>query len=105
MRLENKKALVTGASRGIGKAVAERFIAEGAEVWGLSNREPDDLKERIDKAGGKLHWIAIDLRKLGEVEGVIETAIREAHGFDVLVNNAGITRDNLSFRMSLEEWQ
>ncbi|MDR2952157.1 MAG: 3-oxoacyl-ACP reductase FabG, partial [Treponema sp.] len=85
--------------------VAERFIEAGAEVWGLSNREPDDLKERAEKAGGKLHWIAADLGKLEKLEGIIETALKEARGFDVLVNNAGITRDNLSFRMSFEEWQ
>jgi 3-oxoacyl-[acyl-carrier protein] reductase len=105
MRLENKKALITGASRGIGKAIADRFLAAGAEVWGLDIREPDDLKERIEKTYGKLHWIAADLGKLGEVDAVIETAIKDAGGFDVLVNNAGITKDNLSFRMSLEEWQ
>jgi 3-oxoacyl-[acyl-carrier protein] reductase len=105
MTLENKKALVTGASRGIGKAIADRFLAAGAEIWGLDIREPDDLKERIEKAGGKLHWIAADLGKLGEVDAVIETVIKDAGGFDVLVNNAGITKDNLSFRMSLEEWQ
>jgi 3-oxoacyl-[acyl-carrier protein] reductase len=105
MRLENKKALITGASRGIGRAVAERFIAEGAEVWGLGTREPADLAERIARFGGKFHWICADLGNLGAVEGVIETALKEASGFDILVNNAGITRDNLSLRMSLEDWQ
>jgi 3-oxoacyl-[acyl-carrier protein] reductase len=105
MRLENKKALITGASRGIGRAVAERFIAEGAEVWGLGTREPADLAERINQAGGKLHWISANLGDLGAVEGIIEAALKEAAGFDILVNNAGITRDNLSLRMSLEDWQ
>jgi 3-oxoacyl-[acyl-carrier protein] reductase len=105
MRLENKKALITGASRGIGRAVAERFIAEGAEVWGLGTREPADLAERTGRAGGKLHWISADLGDLGAVEGIIEAALKEAAGFDILINNAGITRDNLSLRMSLEDWQ
>jgi 3-oxoacyl-[acyl-carrier protein] reductase len=105
MRLENKKALVTGASRGIGKAVADRFIAEGAEVWGLGTREPAGLAERIAQSGGRLHWISADLGNTGALEGIIETLLREAGGFDILVNNAGITRDNLSFRMSLEDWQ
>ena len=105
MRLENKKALVTGASRGIGRAITEMFIAEGAEVWGIGTKEPEDLKERLEKAGGKLHWISFDLSKTSEVEAVIENAIKESGGFDILVNNAGITKDNLSFRMSLEEWQ
>jgi 3-oxoacyl-[acyl-carrier protein] reductase len=103
MILDGKKALITGASRGIGRAVADRFLAEGAEVWGLGTREPADLADRI--AGEKLHWITADLGRLGEVEAIIEAALKEAGGFDILVNNAGITRDNLSFRMSLEEWQ
>ena len=105
MRLENKKALVTGASRGIGKAVADIFLAEGAEVWGIGTKEPDDLKERQEKADGRLRWTSVDLGNLDEVEKIIEGLVKEAGGFDILVNNAGITKDNLSFRMSLAEWQ
>ena len=105
MELNGKKALITGAGRGIGKTIADRFLAAGAEVWGLDIREPDDLSVRVEKAAGKLHWISADLSKTGEVDGVIESAIKESGGFDILVNNAGITKDNLSFRMSLEEWQ
>ncbi|MDR0585202.1 MAG: 3-oxoacyl-[acyl-carrier-protein] reductase [Treponema sp.] len=105
MVLDGKKALVTGASRGIGRTIAEKFIAEGAEVWGLGTREPGDLQARIEKSGGKFHWISADLGKTGEVEGIIENSLRESGGFDILVNNAGITKDNLSFRMPVEEWQ
>ncbi|MDR1250602.1 MAG: 3-oxoacyl-[acyl-carrier-protein] reductase [Treponema sp.] len=105
MVLRGKKALVTGASRGIGRAVADKFIAEGAELWGLSAKEPEDLQERLKKAEGRLHWISADLGRTGEVEEIIENALKESGGFDILVNNAGITRDNLSFRMSVEEWQ
>jgi len=105
MRLENKKALITGALRGIGKAIADLFIAEGAEVWGLDYKTPEDIEARIAEAKGKLHWVQADLSELAAVEGAIENAIKESGGFDILVNNAGITKDNLSFRMSLEEWQ
>jgi len=105
MELNGKKALITGAGRGIGKTIADRFLAAGAEVWGLDIREPDDLSARVEKSAGKLHWISADLSKTAEVDGVIENAIKESGGFDILVNNAGITKDNLSFRMSLEEWQ
>jgi len=105
MNLNGKKALISGTSRGIGKAIADRFLEAGAEVWGLDIKEPDDLKERVEKAGGKLHWISADLGKINEVEAVIENAVKQSGGFDILVNNAGITKDNLSFRMSVEEWQ
>jgi 3-oxoacyl-[acyl-carrier protein] reductase len=103
--LNNKKILVTGASRGIGRAITDRFIAEGAEVWGIGTKEPEDLGERIEKTAGRLHWISADLGNTEGVEEIIENALKESDGFDVLVNNAGVTRDNLSFRMSLEEWQ
>jgi len=105
MRLENKKVLITGALRGIGKTIADLFIAEGAEIWGLDYKTPEDLAERVEKAKGKLHWVAADLSELAAVDEKVEAAVKEAGGFDILVNNAGITKDNLSFRMSLEEWQ
>jgi len=105
MKLENKKALVTGALRGIGKAIAGLFIAEGAEVWGLDYKTPEDLAARTAEAKDKLHWVQADLSQLAEVEGAIENALKESGGFDIVVNNAGITKDNLSFRMSLEDWQ
>jgi len=103
--LSNKKALITGAGRGIGKAITDCFLAAGAEVWGLGTKEPEGLKERVEQAKGKLHWICADLGKTAEVDAIIESAVKESGGFDILVNNAGITKDNLSFRMSLEEWQ
>ncbi|MDR0685564.1 MAG: 3-oxoacyl-[acyl-carrier-protein] reductase [Spirochaetaceae bacterium] len=105
MRLQGKKALVTGASRGIGRAVADRFIAEGAEVWGIGTREPDGLTGRLEAAGGRLRWVSADLGDLERVEELTEGLIKDSGGFDILVNNAGITRDNLSFRMSIADFQ
>jgi 3-oxoacyl-[acyl-carrier protein] reductase len=113
MRLQDKKALVTGASRGIGKAITDLFLAEGAEVWGVSTKLPEDFEERCTKAAeksggekrGALHWIAADLSDLAGVERIVKDALKEAGGFDALVNNAGITKDALSFRMALEDFQ
>ncbi|MDR3019324.1 MAG: 3-oxoacyl-[acyl-carrier-protein] reductase [Treponema sp.] len=105
MRLANKKALITGALRGIGKTIADLFIAEGAEVWGLDYKTPEDLADRVKAANGKLHWIQLDLSDIPAIDGVIDNAVKESGGFDIHINNAGITKDNLSFRMSLEEWQ
>jgi 3-oxoacyl-[acyl-carrier protein] reductase len=104
-KLEHKKALVTGASRGIGRAIADTFLENGAEVWGLGTREPSDLAERKEKAGGALHWISADLGELAGLEALMDGKVKEAGGFDILVNNAGITRDNLSLRMSLSDFQ
>ena len=105
MRLEGKKVLITGALRGIGKSIADLFIAEGAEIWGLDYKTPEDLSSRVDAAKGKLHWIEVDLSVLDTIDAKIEAAVKGSDGFDILINNAGITKDNLSFRMSLEEWQ
>jgi 3-oxoacyl-[acyl-carrier protein] reductase len=105
VKLHNKKALVTGASRGIGRAIAGLFLAEGAAVWGLGTRAPEDLPGRIEASEGKLHWISADLSKVEAVEEVAARALTDAGGFDILVNNAGIARDNLAFRMSLEDFR
>jgi len=105
MKLNGKKALITGAQRGIGRTITELFIAEGAEVWGLDRNTPDDLQARIGAAGGKLHWARLDLCDLASIDSAIENLIKESGGFDIVVNNAGITKDNLSFRMSMDEWQ
>jgi len=105
MKLNGKKALITGALRGIGKTTADLFIAEGAEVWGLDYITPAELSDRVAAANGKLHWIKLDLSDLAAIDGVIDNAVKASGGFDILVNNAGITKDNLSFRMSMEEWQ
>jgi 3-oxoacyl-[acyl-carrier protein] reductase len=103
--LHGRKALITGASRGIGRAIAERFIAEGVEVWGLGTREPPDLADRISQSGGKLHWISADLGNLALIEKVIDGALEDAGTFDILVNNAGIMKDSLSVMMDFGDFQ
>ncbi|MCL2007333.1 MAG: 3-oxoacyl-[acyl-carrier-protein] reductase [Treponema sp.] len=105
MRLEGKKVLITGALRGIGKTIADLFIQEGAEIWGLDYMTPEDLADRVSAAKGKLHWVQADLSELAGIDEKIDAAIKDSGGFDILVNNAGITKDNLSFRMSIDEWQ
>ncbi len=106
--LANKKALITGSSRGIGHKIAEVFLANGAEVWGLCSH-PSAAKAELEafaaEHGTKFHEICADAGNPAELSTVVTAALKEADGFDVLVNNAGITKDGLSFRMKLEDWQ
>ena len=106
--LKNKKALVTGSSRGIGRKIAEVFLANGAEVWGLCT-EPSAAKAELEsfaaENGTKFHEICADASNHAQLAEVVKAALAEAGGFDVLVNNAGITKDGLSFRMKMEDWQ
>lgn len=105
--LEGKKALVTGSSRGIGRGIVEKFIAEGCEVWGLCSK-PSAAKEELGRLaaerGVAFHEIHADVGDEASLTEVVKAALAESGGFDVLVNNAGITRDGLSFRMKKSDW-
>jgi len=105
--LANKKALVTGSSRGIGKGIVEAYLKNGCEVWGLCSK-PSASKEELEKLaeenGVKFHEIYADVGNAENVTEVVKAALTESAGFDILVNNAGITRDGLSFRMKKEDW-
>jgi len=105
--LENKKALVTGSSRGIGRGIVEAYLKNGAEVWGLCSK-PSAAKEELEalakENGVAFHEIYADVGNAEQVTEVVKAALAEAGGFDVLVNNAGITRDGLSFRMKKADW-
>ncbi len=108
MLLKNKKALVTGSSRGIGRKIVEVFLANGAEVWGLCSKPSaakTELEEFAAAHGVKFHEICADAGNTAQLTEVVKAALEESSGFDVLVNNAGITRDGLSFRMKMEDWQ
>ncbi len=105
--LENKKALVTGSSRGIGRAIVEAYLNEGAEVWGLCSKPSSakaDLEALAASKGTKFHEICANVGDAAQLTEVITAAVTEAGSFDILVNNAGITRDGLSFRMKMEDW-
>lgn len=106
--LENKKALVTGSSRGIGRKIVEVFLANGCEVWGLCTK-PSKAKEELEKCatenGVAFHEIHCNCADVPALQECIKAALEASGGFDVLVNNAGITRDGLSFAMPMENWQ
>ena len=105
--LENKKALVTGSSRGIGRKIVEAFLKEGAEVWGMCTKESAgkaEIEALAAENGTAFHEFYADAGNADVLTEAVKKALAESGGFDVLVNNAGITRDTLSFRMKKEDW-
>ncbi|MEL6388919.1 MAG: 3-oxoacyl-ACP reductase FabG [Bacteroidota bacterium] len=102
MRLENKIAIVTGGARGIGEAICEQFVKEGARViiWDLL----DHGQEVADRLGPNASFMKLSITSADEVNKAVDE-VRKMHGqIDILINNAGITRDRTLLKMSEEEW-
>ena len=107
MLLKGKNAVVTGGSRGIGNAIALEFLREGATVYAVSRKQPENLAELQEAAreGARCFWKQADVTKEEEISKVVEEIAAEAGSIEILVNNAGITRDGLIFRMPTASWE
>ncbi|SDI00262.1 3-oxoacyl-[acyl-carrier-protein] reductase [Vibrio xiamenensis] len=101
--LEGKIALVTGASRGIGRSIAELLVERGATVIGTATSE-NGAAAISEYLGANGKGLALNVTEIDSVESVLKTINDEFGAIDILVNNAGITRDNLLMRMKDEEW-
>ncbi len=105
-QLENQIAVVTGAGRGIGRAIALKLAAHGADIVAV-DLKPEFVQETVEEArklGRKAWAVAANVSEAASVEAAVEQILREAGRVDILVNNAGITKDGLVMRMSEADW-
>ncbi|MBE9215784.1 3-oxoacyl-[acyl-carrier-protein] reductase [Plectonema cf. radiosum LEGE 06105] len=106
--LRSQVAVVTGASRGIGRAIAQELATFGANVvvnYANSSQAAEELVSEITSAGGSAIALQADVSQAEEVDTLINTVLEKFNRIDILVNNAGITRDTLLLRMKPEDWQ
>jgi 3-oxoacyl-[acyl-carrier protein] reductase len=105
--LEGRKALITGASRGIGRAIAEAFAREGAEL-ALAATSPDRLIETAnacrDRGAKQVHGLGLDVKDSAACNAAVKEAAEKLGGLDIVINNAGVTRDNLLMRLTDEDY-
>jgi NAD(P)-dependent dehydrogenase (short-subunit alcohol dehydrogenase family) len=91
--LANRTAIVTGASSGIGRAIAEQLGAAGAHVFlaGRTQRAMESSQKRIQEAGGQATVLAVDVRDPAQVQDLVDSAVRDTGRLDIMVNNAGVS--------------
>ncbi len=107
MHLGGKVAIVTGASRGIGRAIALKFAQSGAKVvinYAGNRQAAEEVLDSITRLNGEALIVQGDVAKSADVEQLVKQTVEHFGRIDILVNNAGITRDNLLMRMKEEDW-
>lgn len=106
MRLKNKVAIITGAGKGIGAAIARRFAAEGA-LLSLSDMNPDtlnDVRKEIEDAGGQVIAMPVNVANRQEIDAMVRETVVRFGTVDILIANAGINRDALVHKMEEAQW-
>jgi 3-oxoacyl-[acyl-carrier protein] reductase len=105
--LENKVALITGGSRGIGEAIVRRYVAHGAKVaftYASSSERAESICKELNSAGAQVKAYKSDASSYTQAESLVNEVLADFGQVDILINNAGITRDTLMLRMSEEQW-
>lgn len=107
MKLEGKVALITGSSRGLGRAVALSFAKEGAKVvvnYTSNETAANEVAQAINQMGSQAIVVRADVSKRQEADGLVQAAVKEFGRLDILVNNAGFTRPAMMLKMTEEQW-
>ena len=106
LNLKNKVVIITGASRGIGKSIAKGFFDNNCKVALISRNKKDliDTKNIIGAKSNNIQLFPCDISNFSDVQNVIDKVIKYYGNIDILINNAGITKDNLILRMKEEDW-
>jgi 3-oxoacyl-[acyl-carrier protein] reductase len=107
MKLKDKVALVTGSSRGVGKAIALAYAKEGAKVmvnYTSNEKAANEVMETIQKMGGQAKVFKADVAKKAEAQALAQATVDAFGGLDILVNNAGFTRPAMMLKMTEEQW-
>ena len=107
MKLKDKVAIVTGSSRGVGRAIAEAYGEQGACVvvnYSSNRKAADEVVERIQSMGSRAITVKSDITKKEEVENLVQATIEEFGKIDILVNNAGFTRPAMMINMTEDDW-
>ncbi len=106
-RLENKVAIITGGSSGIGKAAVKLFLQEGATVvnWDVNQQAADALQQELITFKNQLHFMQVNVADFDQVVKAAQQVYEQFQSIDVLVNNAGITRDATLLKMTPQQWQ
>ncbi|MBU2493356.1 MAG: 3-oxoacyl-[acyl-carrier-protein] reductase [Bacteroidetes bacterium] len=108
-----KRAIVTGGSRGIGKAIVKELVtrvnngthfADVVFTYNSSKEKADELEKELSATGAKVFGIKADSSSMSDAQAAVDFAVEKLGGVDLLINNAGITRDNLMLRMSEDDW-
>ena len=103
MNLKNKKVLITGATGGIGNSLVEKFYNLGSEIVASGTNE--EKLEKLQNKFSTIHCVKFKLDEHNKIESFVDEIDKKLEGIDVLINNAGITLDNLSIRLSEENWK
>ena len=105
MNFEGQTALITGAGRGIGKTIALRLAGSGADIV-LADMSPDvaEVRREVEALGRKCMTFEVDVTNIETIDAMVKNINDELSGIHILVNNAGITQDNLFLRMKSEQW-